>query len=72
MENNIAQLKQLIQEEADQLICETHPNVCELRDQNYEQMEEQVLSFIFQDQEPVSVQTAFARMEQEMGDAQVN
>lgn len=70
--NETALLKGLIEEEANKLICETHPNVCELRDQNYDQMEEQVMVFIFQDDEAVSVQTAFARMEQEMGDAQVN
>ncbi|MEN0047860.1 MAG: hypothetical protein AAF806_12435 [Bacteroidota bacterium] len=72
MENNMQELKELIKEEAGKLICESHPNVCELRDQNYDQMQEQALRFIFQDEEAVSVQTALARMEQEMGDAQVN
>lgn len=60
------QLKSLIKTEADQLICETHPNVCALRDQNFPRLEELVLIQINKGKEAVSVQTALAELEQEL------
>lgn len=65
-------LKVLIKDKAKILACETHPQVCSLRDSNYPKLEELVISQLFQDREPVSVQTALAQIEQELGDAIVN
>ena len=59
-------LKGYIKEEAEKLICETHPECCSLRDQNYEHFQSLVLDFIFEEEEPVSVQTAIAQLEQEL------
>jgi len=65
----LEELKSLIKSESDKLICETHPETCLLRDENYPHFEQIVLSFIFQDDEPTSAQTAFARLEQSLGEA---
>lgn len=65
----IQELKQIIRREADQLMCETHPEACRLRDINYPHFEGLVLDFIFKETEPVSVQTALAQLEQELSDA---
>lgn len=59
-------LKDLIKTEAEQLICDTHPNVCGLRDQNFPRLEELVLVQINKGKEAVSVQTALAELEQEL------
>ena len=69
MEKEMNRLKSLIKREADQLRCETHPEACRMRDENYPQFEQLVLDFVFQEAEPVSVQTAMAQLEQELGDA---
>ena len=69
MSKELQALKELIQREANQLICETHPEACRLRDENYAQFEQLVLDFVFQETEPVSVQTAMAQLEQELGTA---
>lgn len=63
------ELNQLIEEESKELICETHPKVCALRDANYAKLETLVLQMIFAEDEPVSVQTALAQVEQELGNA---
>ena len=60
------QLLQLIREATQQLICETHPEVCRLRDSSYPRLESLILDFIFKEEEPVSVQTAIAEIEQEL------
>ena len=65
----IDQLKQIIREEAEQLLCETHPESCRLRDRNYPHFEGLVMDFVFREAEPVSVQTAIAQLEQELSDA---
>lgn len=62
------QLKQLIKEEANKLVCETHPEVCSMRDASYGKLEGLVLEMIFAGKEPVSVQTALAFLEQELTD----
>ncbi len=60
------QLQALIKTEAEQLICDTHPNVCGLRDQNFPRLEQLVLHQITKGEEVVSVQTALAELEQEL------
>ena len=67
MAKQLDQLKKMIREEADKLICETHPHVCDLRDMNYNKLEKMVTNVLFQDEEPVSIQTAFAELERELG-----
>lgn len=64
----IDQLKSIIRQESDKLICDTHPESCRLRDMNYPHYESLVLDFVFKDEEPVSVQTAIAQVEQELSD----
>lgn len=61
------ELKDLIKQEADDLICETHPEVCALRDQNYPHLENLLLDRLLSDEESVSVQTALAELEVELG-----
>ncbi|MEO0338517.1 MAG: hypothetical protein AAF242_04815 [Bacteroidota bacterium] len=60
------ELKTIIKEATDELICETHPEVCRLRDQSYPNLEKLILDFVFKEEEPVSVQTAIAEIEQEL------
>lgn len=64
--NDLQQLKQEIKTEADNLICETHPEVCRLRDEAYPRLESLVLEKIFEEEEPVSAQTALAEIETEL------
>lgn len=64
--NKQDELKALIKDESGKLICQTHPQACFMRDQNYPQLESLVLGLIFQEEEPVSVQTALAQLEQEL------
>lgn len=66
MDNDLQELKEMIREEADRLMCETHPEVCRLRDEAYSRLEGLALDKIFEEQEPVSAQTAFAEIEQEL------
>lgn len=68
----IDQLKELIKEESDKLVCETHPEVCSMRDSSYDKLERLVLEIIFADTTPVSVQTALAFLEQELTDDLTN
>lgn len=72
MKDKLKELKFLIKQEADKLICETHSEVCALRDINYPHLEQLVMQLIFKDREAVSVQTALAQLDQELGDAIVN
>ena len=69
MNQELEALKQLIKEEADKLICETHPECCRLRDESYPKLEVMVLNKIFEEEEPVSAQTALAEIELELSHA---
>lgn len=66
MSKVLEELKQLILKESKELICETHPEVCALRDHNYPKLETMLMDRIFREDEPVSVQTAIAELEQEL------
>ena len=68
MPNNINILKELIRREADRLLCETHPLVCALRDDSYPSLEGQILNIIQHSGKAISVQTALAQLEQELGE----
>ena len=61
-------LKRAIKRETNKLICETHPNVCELRDQNYARLERLLIEEILSDkyEEPPSLQSAIASLEVEL------
>lgn len=67
--SSIDQLKQFIEQETKELICETHPEVCALRDRNYSKLEGLILDQVFKGEEPVSVQTAIAEIETELAHA---
>lgn len=69
MSNIINTLEALIRQEADALLCETHPRVCALRDDNYPALEGQILHILRSAAEAISVQTALAQLEQELGDS---
>jgi hypothetical protein len=61
-------LQAIIREESEQLICQTHPEVCALRDTNYARLEELVIDRLLgNEEEEISVQTALAELEQELG-----
>jgi hypothetical protein len=61
-------LQAIIREESEQLICQTHPEVCALRDANYARLEELVIDRLLgNEEEEISVQTALAELEQELG-----
>ena len=64
--NEMDQLKKLIKEEVDKLVCDTHEHVCYLRDTSYPKLEESIIKIIFAEEEPVSVQTAIAELETEL------
>ena len=66
--NLLDQLKQIIRREADRLLCETHPKVCDLRDDAYDSLEGQIVALIESSKEPISVQTALAQLEMELGE----
>jgi hypothetical protein len=64
----LAALQAIIREESEELICETHPEVCALRDANYARLEELVIDRLLgNEEEEISVQTALAELEQELG-----
>ena len=65
MTKDLKQLKAAIKREADKLICETHPEVCALRDSNYSRLEELVIAEVLSDKylEGVSLQTVLAGLE---------
>jgi hypothetical protein len=65
--SSVNEIKSLIKEISDELICETHPEVCRLRDQNYNNLESKILNKIFESEKIVSVQTAIAELEVELG-----
>ena len=64
--DSLTELKGLIKKTADELICETHPEVCRLRDESYSKLELIVLDKMFEEEEPVSAQTALAEIEMEL------
>ena len=61
-------LKMAIQMSANKLFCEAHPNVCELRDVNYQQLEKMVLETLRKTEEPISIDTALALVESALGE----
>ena len=65
MTKDLKQLKAAIKRETDKLICETHPEVCALRDSNYSRLEELVIAEVLSDKylEGVSLQTVLAGLE---------
>lgn len=66
--NDLNELKSLIKENTKRLICESHPNVCDLRDSNYIRLEHMIITEILSDKhnEAPSVQTAIATIESEL------
>ena len=52
----------LIQKEADKLLCETHPEVCKLRDENFLLLQEKITAKLMASKEVISVQTALAAL----------
>ena len=68
MTKDLKQLKAAIKRETDKLICETHPEVCALRDSNYSRLEELVIAEVLSDKylEGVSLQTVLAGLEVEI------
>jgi hypothetical protein len=64
--SDLQELKSLIESECNELMCEIHPEVCSLRDHNYPKLEGLLIDQIFKGDEPVSVQTAIAELEQEL------
>jgi hypothetical protein len=63
---NELKLKNLIKGVCDELICETHENVCRLRDENYPNLESMIINRMFKDGQTVSAQTAIAELEMEL------
>lgn len=61
-------LKAAIKTQTEALICQTHPQVCALRDQNYARLEQLLLSEIFSNKyaQAPSIQTAIASLEIEL------
>lgn len=51
---------------ADQLLCETHPLVCALRDSDYQALESKTIQILNASDNPMSVQTALALLEDEL------
>ena len=60
------ELSALIRACADRLLCETHPNVCAIRDGNYPELETKVIQTLNASEDPMSVQTALALLEEEL------
>ena len=65
MTKDLKQLKAAIKRETDKLICETHPEVCALRDSNYSRLEELVIAEVLSDKylDGFSLQTVLAGLE---------
>lgn len=64
----LAALQAIIKDESETLICATHPEVCALRDSNYPRLEELILDRLLgNEEEPISVQSALAELETELG-----
>lgn len=63
-ETLLIKVKSAIREQAFALLSETHPNVCELRNDDYSLLESQVLATIQASDELISVQTALAQLEE--------
>lgn len=62
LEEKIKQMSQL-------LLCETHPKVCALRDENLDQLVAKVKDVIISHTETISIQTAFAELETALAEA---
>jgi hypothetical protein len=72
MPDNIQKLKELIKQEAEKLLCETHPSVCQLRDVNYSRLEDLVMTELEGYDYDISVQSALANIETDLGDNDTN
>lgn len=57
------QLLELAKKQSFDLLCETHPNVCSIRDEDVDQLMVKVEQVIISHNEPISIQTAFAELE---------
>lgn len=68
-EQLLKDLKRAIKRETDKLICESHPNVCALRDKNYARLERLIIDEVVSDRyaDGVSLQTVIAGLEGELG-----
>ncbi len=60
------ELSALIRACADQLLCETHPLTCALRDGDYDALQGKIIQILNASEDPMSVQTALARLEEEL------
>lgn len=58
----LQEIKEQIRGLANELLCETHPSVCEMRDNDYPTLERLVIEMIESDNAD-SVQEAFANIE---------
>ena len=69
--NALGELKILIRKCVDELLCETHPNVCRLRDHEhtYPLLEQQVIERLMESKEPLAIQTVLANLEPALGDS---
>ena len=65
MNNSQLELERLIAQEVQKLVCEIHPSVCNLRENNYAKLEQLILDEINGTDESISVQTAIANIEAE-------
>lgn len=68
MQKLLQDLKKTIKRETDKLLCEAHPNICELRDSNYQRLETLLIQEVLSDkyEEAPSVQTVIAELEIEL------
>lgn len=63
MKNELTELIRLC---ADNLLCETHPLVCAMRDADYPALEAKIIQILNASADPMSVQTALAQLEDEL------
>lgn len=63
------ELNKKIKQLSQSLLCETHPNVCALRDENLDQLVAKVKNMIISNTETMSIQTAFAELETALAEA---
>jgi hypothetical protein len=61
-------LEQEITKQLQRLLCETHKEVCAMRDENIESVTKRVLRIIESSTEEISIQTAIAQLEEQIAD----
>lgn len=59
-------LKDEIKQEVEKLHCETHPEVCAMRTDNYAELERMIMNGLMARVETISIQTAIAEVEMEL------